>query len=79
MCADAGANDHVNHFLQELLRPFSQCELGGGGECIISLVLPIKLVVSILRPSRVPFVPTRVHIALTIPGEVTLPYNLAAE
>lgn len=29
-----------------------------GGECIIYLVLPIKLVVSILRPSRVPFVPT---------------------
>lgn len=31
MCADAGANDHVNHFLQELLRPYSQCELEGRG------------------------------------------------
>lgn len=26
MCAGAGANDHVNHFLQELLGPYFQCE-----------------------------------------------------
>lgn len=31
MCAGAGASDHVNHFLQELLRPYSQCELEGRG------------------------------------------------
>lgn len=29
-----------------------------GGECIIYSMLPIKLVVSILRPSRVPLMPT---------------------
>lgn len=37
MCAGAGANDHVNHFLQERLRLGFQCEGNGA-----SLVLHVR-------------------------------------